>query len=94
MSLFAKGDAQHILSIYALCHASAYSVVRWLQPRFQLPYVITESIILIEHFFLDLHACFAASHDAVYLVEGSPTPKCTSLDLCIRSPSRETVFPR
>ena len=68
-----------ILSIF-LCATASASIWAVVKAQVSLPCHNGEHI-LIEHFFLDLHACFAASHDIVYLVEGSPSQSDTSLDL-------------
>ena len=65
-----------ILSIF-LCATASASIWAVIKAQGSLPYDChNREHILIEHFFLDLHACFAASHDVVYLVEGSPAHSC------------------
>ena len=69
-----------ILSIF-LCATASASIWAVVKAQVSLPYVITGSTYSLNTFFFDLHACFAASHDAVYLVEGGPSQSDTSLDL-------------
>ena len=80
LCLWSRRVMPSIILFIFLCATASASIWAVVKAQVSLPYVITGART---HWtlFLDLHACFAASHDVVYLAEGSPSQSDTSLDL-------------